>query len=485
MSSLALLICFIAYTGLLFGITLLTSKGSSNKDFFNANKSSKWYVISYGMIGASLSGITFMSIPGWVGTTQFSYLMVVFGYMIGYFIIAYFLLPLYYRLNLTTIYSYLGQRFGNSSHQTGALFFILSRTIGAAFRLYLVVVVLQHFVLHDLGVSFELTLAIFIGLILAFTYKGGIKPVVWTDTLQTTFMLLAVGIGIYQIGQLLHENFFELVKRIHVNRLDEVVFYNWNDKRNWIKQLLSGIFICIAMTGLDQEMMQKNLSCKNLKEAQKNMLVFSFIVGIANLLFLFLGALLFSFCMANGIEIPSVSDQLFPTIAIHYLGPITGLTFVIGLISAAYPSADGALTSLTTSFCLDLIKINRLPDHHQLRRRKMVHLAFAGVLFVTILIFKQLNNKSVVETLFKAAGYTYGPLLGLFTMGIFSKRSLNDRWTPLVCIIAPIITFTMNYYSPIWFGGFDFGFLILPLNGFITLVGLFLISHKPNELCVE
>ena len=480
-----LLTCFLVYSALLFVITFLTSKKSSNLDFYVANRSSKWYVVSYGMIGASLSGITFMSIPGWVGTTQWTYLVVVLGYITGYFAIAFILLPLYYKLNLTTIYSYLGTRFGRQTHQTGAFFFILSRTIGASFRLFLVVLVLQNFILAQLGIRFEVTLALFLLLILAYTFKGGIKTVIWTDALQTSFMLLSVCLTLYLISKELHLNTVSLFNKMQERGLNTIWITNWTDKRHFLKQFLSGVFICIAMTGLDQEMMQKNLTCKNLKEAQKNMIVFSFIAGLVNLAFLILGGMLYVFIQLKGIAMPAASDQLFPTIAIHHLGEISALVFVIGLISAAYPSADGAMTSLTTSFCVDFLKLDQLANEtKQTRKRQLVHVSFAFVLFVTIVIFKRLENTAVVELLFKAAGYTYGPLLGLFAFGLLTNLKIADKWSPLICIIAPLLTFCLNFYSPIWFNGFDFGFLILPLNGFITFVGLLLIACK-TELCVE
>lgn len=476
--------CVAAYSVLLFVITWLTSRNSTNQSYFLGNKSSPWYIIAYGMIGASLSGVTFISVPGWVNQTQFSYLMVVFGYLAGYIVIATVLLPLYYRLNLTSIYAFLEQRFGFWSYQSGASFFIISRVIGASFRMFLVVSVLQTFVFQQWGVPFYVTVLIFICLILLYTFEGGIKTIIWTDTLQTTFMLLGVGISVYIISKELGYNFSELVSTIKKSDYSQIIFTDVNDKRFFLKQFLSGMFITITMTGLDQEMMQKNLSCKSLKDAQKNMISFSLVLVLINLLFLSLGVVLYQYAQQKGITLPANSDELFPTLAIKYLGSFAGLVFIIGLISAAYPSADGALTSLTTSFCVDILGLNKkteLDEKRKKRIRYMVHFGFAFLLFLVIVIFNNINDQAVIGKLFTVAGYTYGPLLGLYAYGLFTKNAVKDKWVPLVCILSPIICYVLNAYSVQWFNGYKFGFELLILNGIITFIGLLLLRKARNS----
>jgi SSS family transporter len=473
--------CVAAYSILLFIITWLTSRNSTNHSYFLGNKSSPWYIIAYGMIGASLSGVTFISVPGWVNQTQFSYLMVVFGYLAGYIVIATVLLPLYYRLNLTSIYSFLEQRFGFWSYQSGASFFILSRVIGASFRMFLVVSVLQTFVFQQWGVPFYVTVLVFICLILLYTFEGGIKTIIWTDTLQTTFMLLGVGISVYIISKELGYNFSDLVSTIKKSDYSQIIFTDVNDKRFFLKQFFSGMFITITMTGLDQEMMQKNLSCKSLKDAQKNMISFSIVLVFINLLFLSLGVILYQYAQQKGIALPSNSDELFPTLAIKYLGSFAGLVFIIGLISAAYPSADGALTSLTTSFCVDILGLNKREDLDEQKRKRIryyVHFSFAFLLFLVIVLFKSINDQAVVGKLFTVAGYTYGPLLGLFAYGLFTKNSVKDKWVPVVCILSPIICYILNANSVQWLNGYKFGFELLILNGIITFIGLVLLRKK-------
>ncbi|NVO03295.1 MAG: sodium:solute symporter [Bacteroidetes bacterium] len=469
---------FLIYTVLLFFITWLTSRKSTNDSFFLGNKTSPWFVVAYGMIGASLSGVTFMSVPGWVGSTQFSYLVVVLGYLVGYFVIATVLMPLYYRLNLTSIYSYLEQRFGFWSYKTGAFYFLLSRIIGASFRMFLVVNVLQIFVFDAWNVPFWLSVSIFIALVIAYTFKGGIKTIIWTDTLQTTFMLLAVVLSIVFISKELHSTFSEMIGNIFESKNSQIIFTDWHDKRFFIKQFFSGAFIAIVMTGLDQEMMQKNLSCKNIKDAQKNMLTFSLIMVFVNFLFLLLGAILYIYSSQIGLKIPTTTDDLFPIIAFQHLGPIAGLVFLIGLISAAYPSADGALTALTTSFCVDFLNIKKrtdLTEKKQKNIRYLVHIGFAIVLLGVIVAFKQINNQAIISKLFTVAGYTYGPLLGLYAFGLFTKINVRDKFVPLVCLLSPIICFVLNEYSVQLLNGYKFGFELLILNGLITFVGLLIL----------
>jgi Na+/proline symporter len=469
------------YSVILFYIAFRTGKNESNANFFVAKKQSPWLVVAYGMIGASLSGVTFMSVPGWVGTTHFKYLMVVFGYLIGYAVIALVLMPLYYRLNLITIYTYLEQRFGKWSHKTGSFFFILSRTIGASFRIFLVVHVLQIFVFDAWNVPFVVTIAIFLALVILYTYRGGIKTIIWTDTLQTTFMLLAVVISIYLIISEMNISFSQLISQVWNSDLSQVTDTDVNSRQYYWKQLISGAFIAIAMTGLDQEMMQKNLSIRTLKDAQKNMFSFSIALLFVNLMFLFLGAALFLLVESKGIAMPKSSDDLFPMIAINYLSPLAGIIFIIGLISAAYPSADGALTSLTTAFSIDFLKINKnenLSEAQAQKIRHRVHLTFALILFAIIYIFSLINDRAVIDKLFTVAGYTYGPLLGLFAFGILTKRKVKDQFVPFIAIISPIICYFLSEFSEQLLNGYKIGFELLLINGFITFIGLLLISKK-------
>ena len=479
MSASLIFTCFIVYSALLFFITWLTSRNANNSSYFLGNKNSPWYVVAYGMIGASLSGVTFMSVPGWVGNTQFSYLMMVLGYFAGYLVITGILLPLYYKMQLTSIYSYLEDRFGFWSYKTGAFFFMLSRTIGASFRMFLVINVLQLFVFEQWGVPFWVSVLIFITLIILYTFEGGIKTIVWTDTLQTTFMLLGVFLSVYLISKELNFSLADLISNIKNSEYSQLIFTEANDKRHFAKQFLAGMFITITMTGLDQEMMQKNLSCKNLREAQKNMLSFASVLIFINLMFLALGATLYMYAKAKGIEIPAKTDDLFPLIAIKYLGPVAGLVFVIGLISAAYPSADGALTSLTTSFCVDFLGMDKKADSpEQKKKRYMVHFSFAALLLLVIVIFKAINNEAVIGKLFTVAGYTYGPLLGLFAFGLFTGLKVKDRFVPIVCLLSPVICFFLNEYSAVLFNGYKFGFELLIANGLITFAGLFILRKN-------
>lgn len=483
MSPVLILIIFLVYTALLFVITWFTSRKADSHSFFLGNKISPWFVVAYGMIGASLSGVTFMSVPGWVKDTQFSYMVVVLGYLFGYFVIALVLLPLYYKLKLTSIYSYLEQRFGFWSYKTGAGFFILSRTLGASLRMFLVINVLQVFVFDSWNVPFWVNVLIFIVLIILYTLKGGIKTIIWTDTLQTTFMLLAVVLSIIYICKGLGKPLAGLLPVIREEGSFRMFITDWHHERFFIKQFFSGMFITITMTGLDQEMMQKNLSCKNLREAQKNMFTFSGILIFVNFLFLFLGAILLIYAQKMNISVAS-TDVLFPTIALHYLGPMAGIVFLIGLISAAFPSADGALTSLTTSFCIDFLGLNKKDSITEKTRtgiRYIVHISIAIIFFVSILIFKSLNNTAVIDKLFTIAGYTYGPLLGMFSFGLFTRRKVFDKATPFVAIFSPVVCYILSRYSVELFNGYKFGFELLLLNGLITYLGLWILSARRSD----
>jgi SSS family transporter len=490
MSSTLILICVIAYSLLLFGVVWLTSRKANNESFFVGNRSSRWYVVAYGMIGASLSGVTFISVPGAVYASQLSYFQVILGYFLGYFVIAFVLLPLYYRLNLTSIYSYLGDRFGKYSYKTGSFFFILSRVVGASARLYIVINVLQLFVFDSLGIPFFATVIVFIALILLYTYQGGVKTIVWTDTLQTTFMLLSVILSIVFICSELNFSLSDMMHNAFNGKYSAMFFTEgnlWKSKLFFPKQFFGGMFIAIAMTGLDQEMMQKNISCKNIGEAKKNMITFSFIIVFVTLLFLILGTLLYSYFEASSIGIPSnkkgiITDTVFPTIALHGLGIVSGIFFIIGLISAAYPSADGALTALTSVFCIDFLGMknenNLSSDKEKTRLRYKVHIGFAVLLFLVILLFKAINDDSVINNILTLAGYTYGPLLGLYSFGLFTKRSVNDTFVPIVCVASPVISYILNLHSEQWLGGYKFGYEMIILNGMLTYVGLFAISKR-------
>ncbi|MBK7572452.1 MAG: sodium:solute symporter [Bacteroidetes bacterium] len=483
MSPLIILLCVIAYSAMLFYVVWRSSRNADNESYFIGNKSSKWYLVAYGMIGASLSGVTFMSVPGIVGATNFSYMVLVFGYFFGYATIALVLLPLYYKMNLTSIYTYLENRFGFWSYKTGAFFFILSRTIGAAFRLYIVVNVLQLFVFDAWGVPFWLTVMSFIILILLYTYEGGVKTIVWTDTLQTTFMLFAVVISVFYISNELNMGLFDLFGAIHEKGYDKMINTDWHSKSYFLKQFFGGMFISIAMTGLDQEMMQKNISVRTLGDSQKNMFSFSIVLVFINFLFLCLGALLFLYSSAKGIELPVKSDDLFPIIALNHLGGVVGIIFIIGLISAAYPSADGALTALTSSFCIDFLNFKKTnwTEEKKKKIRYIVHFSFAAILLLVIIIFRIINDDAVISKLFTVASYTYGPLLGLFAYGIIAKRELKDKFVPIMCLLSPLICYILNENSVEWFNNYKFGFELLIVNGLITFFGLSLIS-KPKIL---
>jgi Na+/proline symporter len=480
-----ILICVIAYSALLFYVVWRTSRNADNESYFIGNKSSKWYLVAYGMIGASLSGVTFMSVPGLVGPSHFTYMMVVLGYLFGYFIIARILLPTYYRMNLTSIYTYLENRFGFWSYKTGAFYFILSRAIGASFRLYIVVNVLQTFVFDNWGIPFWVTVMTFILLILLYTYKGGVKTIVWTDTLQTTFMLLAVLLTVILIFHQTGWSFSSALSKIYDNGYTQLINPDWRSKSFFLKQFFGGMFIAIAMTGLDQEMMQKNISVKTLKDSQKNMYSFSIILVFINLLFLFLGAMLYEFAISKGVSLPLAGkeDNLFPVIALNYLGLAAGIFFIIGLISAAYPSADGALTALTSSFCIDFIGLKKRnwTEDKQKKTRYAVHLTFAFVLLILIVIFRIINDEAVINKLFTIAGYTYGPLLGLYAFGLITKKNVNDRLVPVVCLLSPLLCIFLNDLSVTWFNGYKFGFELLILNGALTFLGLQLISKGKTQ----
>jgi len=477
MQPLHIILLIVAYFSVLILISYITGKSANNETFFKANNSSPWYLVAFGMIGASLSGVTFISVPGWVEGQSMAYMQMVLGYVIGYAIIGLVLLPLYYKLNLTSIYTYLEDRFGRYSYKTGASFFLLSRTIGAAFRLFLVANVLQLLLFDGYGIPFWVTVSITILLIWLYTFKCGIKTIVWTDTLQTLFMLIAVGVCIYTISDEMDiSNIFSYVAD---SDLSKTFFFEDVDAGNYFwKQFLAGAFIAVAMTGLDQDMMQKNLTCRNLKDAQKSMFWFTIVLVIVNFFFLALGILLTDYAQRNGID--AHKDELFSIIAAkETLGLATQIFFILGLIAAAYSSADSALTSLTTSFSIDILEINKKKDtKEQEKIRKIIHILFSFVLIATILIFKYfIADASVIAKIFTFAGYTYGPLLGLYAFGLFTKLNVKDKAVPFICLAAPILTYLISFYSKEKLG-FDFSFALLVLNGALTFLGLLLVKRK-------
>ncbi|HQE12037.1 MAG TPA: sodium:solute symporter [Flavipsychrobacter sp.] len=481
MNSTLLLVIILAYFALLLGIAFYTSRHSNNESFFIGNRSSKWWVVAFGMIGTSLSGMTFISVPGTVGKVGFDYFQVVIGYIIGYFIVAYILLPLYYRLHVTSIYTYLEQRFGQVSYKTGALFFILSRTLGATLRLYLVIKVLEKFVLADLHINFEITAIIILVLILLYTYRGGVKTIVWTDTLQTTFMLVALLVCIGYILSELHLNMATAWQTMSDNNLTKMFGTDPLAPNFFLKQILGGMFITIAMTGLDQEMMQKNISVTNLKDSQKNMVVLSFLQGIVVFIFLTLGALLTLYATAH--QLPATGDDLFPTIAIQSGLPFfITVCFVIGLISALFPSADGALTALTSSYCIDILGIQNKDwsEEKKKKTRLIVHNLFAFIFLICVFFFREVDNGSLIQTLLVVAGYTYGPLLALFTFGIFTRRITNEKMVPLICILSPIICYFLKQHDKEWLNGYAIGTELLIINAAIAFILLYLTSKKTN-----
>ena len=476
-----------AYFSILVLISWFTSRNSSNETFFTGNKQSPWFVVAFGMIGASLSGVTFISIPGEVGAPisdiepqyrAFSYFQIVIGYLLGYFIIARILMPLYYRLNLVSIYTYLQKRYGLRTYKTGSLFFLMSQTMGASLRLFLVAGVLQLAFFDSFGIPFIVTVTITILLIWVYTFRSGIKTIVWTDTLQTFFMIMAVGITIWYLIKQLDISFADYTRMISHNQYSKIFFWDWKSSRYFWKQFFAGAFIVVVMTGLDQNMMQKNLTCRNLKEAQKNMYWFSAILIPVNFLFLSLGLLLYVYAEKNGISIPVRSDDLYPILALNHFTIFIGIVFLLGIIAAAFSSADSALTALTTAFCVDFMNLERKTDKQQKLTRLRVHIGFSVILFLVIVIFRFINNDSVISAVFTVAGYTYGPLLGLYSFGLFTKRQVIDKYVPVIAVISPVLTYLISLNSETLFWGYKFGFEVLILNGLLMFLGLLMITKK-------
>lgn len=474
------LVVISCYFLLLFLISWFTSRNVSADTFFTGDRQSPWFLVAFGMIGASLSGVTFISVPGEVGNSNFFYFQVVLGYTLGYFTIAKILLPLYYRLELVSIYSYLEDRFGFWSYKTGAFFFILSRTLGSSLRVFLVASVLQLILFDSLGIPFWVSVLITVGLIWLYTHRGGIKTVVWTDTLQTFFMLSAVVVCIVLIGnELKFDGIKDYFTAVSNDPRSEIFNWDWKAGTNFFKQFISGAFITIVMTGLDQDMMQKNLTCKNIGEAQKNMFWFTIILVFVNLLFLSLGVMLYLYAETNGISIPTKTDELFPMLATQQFSAFAGIVFVLGITAAAYSSADSTLTALTTSFCIDFLQLERkYPAEKRVGIRKKVHLVFTFVMFLVILMFYWINDQSVINSVFIIAGFTYGPLLGLYSFGLFTRWQVNDKWVPYVAVAAPILAYLISSNSEAWFWGYKFGFEVLILNGLLMFIGLFLLRKK-------
>lgn len=480
MDSNLVLIVITSYFLLLFLISWLTSRKLTADTFFTGDRQSPWFLVAFGMIGASLSGVTFISVPGEVGNSNFYYFQLVLGYTVGYTVIAKVLLPLYYRLNLVSIYSYLESRFGFWSYKTGAFFFILSRTLGSSIRVFLVAGVLQLILFDHWGIPFWVSVLITVTLIWLYTFQGGIKTVVWTDTLQTFFMLLAVVVSIILVAKELGlSGLWDMMVTVSEQPYSRVFDWDWKSGTNFFKQFFSGAFIVIVMTGLDQDMMQKNLTCRNLKDAQKNMFWFTNILVFVNLIFLALGVLLYMYASEHQIALPERTDDLYPLLATSYFSTFVGLVFVLGITAAAYSSADSTLTALTTSFCYDFLEIDKkYTQKEAVSMRKKVHLGFTLIMFLVILGFRWINDQSVINAVFTIAGYTYGPLLGLYSFGLFTKYQVRDKWVPVLAVLAPLISFFLSLQSEAWFGGYKFGFELLILNGFLMFVGLMIVSRK-------
>ena len=481
MSPLLLFSFVIGYFVILLIVANRTSRNSNNESFFIGNRSSNWMLVAFGMIGTSLSGVTFVSVPGAVGREAFAYFQITIGYLIGYSVIAFVLLPLYYKLNVTSIYNYLSGRFGFKSYKTGSAFFILSRTLGATARLYLVVEILQYSILESFHVPFWLTTVVILIMILLYTYKGGVKTIVWTDTLQTTCMLAGLVICVIFILNKMGLSFTDSIAQIREKGYGKIFFTDVNSKLFFVKQILAGAFITITMTGMDQEMMQKNLSVRTLGNSKKNVLTLSFILAAVLLLFLFLGSLLYLY--AGQLGVPVTGDKLFPEIALHHMPPIISVIFIIALISALFPSADGAITALTSSFCIDILGMKRREDWTEEEKKKVrqrIHLTVAFIFLVFVMIFKWVNDPSMIGVILKVAAYTYGPLLGLFSFGILTKRKVTDNLVPVVCVLAPIICFFLDRFQKDIFGKYEIGLELLIINGLLTFMGLLIISKKQD-----
>jgi Na+/proline symporter len=478
MNSTLIVFILVAYFSILIGIAYITSKGADSTTFFTGNRQSPWYLVAFGMIGASISGVTFVSVPGDVGNFGFAYFQVVLGYLVGYAIIITVLMPLYYRLNLISIYTYLEQRFDPWAYKTGAFFFMVSRSIGSALRLYLAATILQLFLFDAWGVPFVVTVVTTILLIWVYTFRGGIKTIVYTDTFQTFFLVSAVAIAVWQISSELGLSFSGMIHAIQESGYGKVFF--WDDpmaRQFFPKQFIGGALIALTMTGMDQEIMQKNLTCRTLGDAQKNMFWLSIILVFVNLLFLTLGALLYIYSSQKGIAMPTTSDQLFPMLAREHLGLVVGIFFLLGITASSYASADSALAGLTTSFCIDFLNFKSKNESTRQQQKFYVHIGFSILFLIIILIFRQINERSVIDAVLQVAGYTYGPLLGLFSFGLMTQRKVRGWLVLLVSVLSPALSYAFSYYANVAFG-YQFSYEILGVNGLITFLGLACISHK-------
>lgn len=475
------LVIFLYFCFLMIVSKLTSEKGENeSKTFFTANRNSKWYLVAYGMVGATLSGVTFISVPGMVAKSGWSYLQFMMGNMIGYVVIAFVLIPLFYNKKLISIYQYLKTRFGVTSYKTGSLFFIISQSIGASFRLYLAALVLQIAFFDSFNIPFWVSVLVTLLLIWLYTFRGGIKTIVWTDTFQTTFLLLAAVWTIYTIYSALEMSLGSMVSNVVENQMSDIFIWDWKAGNYFWKQFFAGIFITISMNGLDQNIMQKNLTCKTVGEAQKNVLWFAVAFFTSTVVFLILGVLLYEYVGYNNIPLPERSDELYPLLALNHFGLFTAIVFLLGITAAAFSSADSALTALTTAFCVDFIDLDET-DKKANTKRKLIHLSFSFLLFLIIVGFKVLNDDTVVSSVFKAAGYTYGPLLGLFTFGIFSKKNIKDRFVIYICLLSPLLSYIINIYSKELFLGYQFGFEILLVNALITIIGLNIITSSEQK----
>lgn len=479
MSPLVILLLIGAYIGLLYLVAYFSARNADADSFYLAGRNAPWPLVSYGMIGVAISGITFVSVPGEVINSGFSYFQLVIGYSLGLMTVALVLLPLFYKDRMISIYVYLEKRFGDRTHKTGAAFFLLAHLLNAAFRLYLMAYVLQLIVFDSLNIPFAVTVFITLMLIWLYTQKGGIQTVIFTDVLQTTFLLTAAVVGVWAVANALDMSVFTLQERVWQSDFSKMFHWNWSSPDNFFKLVITGLLITVVSNGLDQAVMQKHLTCPNLRDAQKNILVLSVILLVVNLLFLFLGGSLVYYVQESNLALPAQTDQLYPTLAVEQLGYAAGISFIIGLAAAAYSSADSSLTGLTTAFCVDFLGYQTHREDNP-KVRKLVHLGFSLLLFLAILIFRAINDQSIISAFIKVSGYAYGPLLGLFVCGMFTRLSVRDKWVPVVCVAAPLISLLLDRYAPTLFGGYQFGYEIIIINGLLTLLGLALIQSK-NE----
>ena len=483
MSPLSILITIAAYFAILYAVSYITGRKADNAGFFSGNRKSPWYLVAFGTIGAAISGVTFVSVPGMVAASGFSYMQMVLGFAVGQLIIAFILIPLYYKMNLISIYEYLENRFGVSSYKTGAWFFFISKMLGASVRLFVVCAVLQLLVFDPLHLPFILNVIFTVGIVWIYTFRGGVKSVVWTDSLKTFCLIVSVGLTIYYIGRNLGLNAGSMWSIISDSEMSKTFFFDdFNDKRYFWKQFLAGVFTTIAITGLDQDMMQRTLSCKNFRDARKNMITGGILQIFINLLFLTLGVLLYVYIAQKHIDLKAAgvvkADDVFPFLSMQF-SPVVGALFIVGLIAAAYAAAGSALTALTTSFTVDILESSKTKSETQVASiRKKVHFGMAIVMAIAIFVINILNNESVIQTVYKVASYTYGPLLGMFTFGIFTKWKIRDRWAPLVAILSPVICFVLDYNSQVWFNGYVFSHERLIFNALFTFTGLCLLIRK-------